>query len=158
MGFLAQLFGRKPSRIADARILHASQLVHVVGESFRQEAIHRISGTGSGPYLSELSGRALKIGEKDSNKRWFRAVLFCERDNEYDENAIAVHADGVGHVGYLSRDDATEYQPVFSALEALGASVAACPAFVTGAPEMPMSGVELCLSTPERVIRDLVEG
>ena len=83
--------------------------------------------------------------------------MFCERDNEFDENAIAVHADGVGHVGYLSRDDAIEYQPVFAALDALGASVAACPAFLTGAPEMTTWGVKLCLSEPDRILRDLTE-
>jgi hypothetical protein len=157
VGLLSRLFGRTPSRETSATTVHASQLVDVVGESFRQEAIHRISGTRSAPYLPELSGHALKVAETDSQKRWFRAALFCEGDNEFDENAIAVHADGVGHVGYLSRDDAIEYQPVFVALKVLGVSVAACPAFLTGAPEMATWGVKLCLSNPDRILRDLAE-
>jgi hypothetical protein len=160
VGFLSQLFGRTPSRTASATSVHASQLVAVVGESYRQDALRRISGTGSGPYLAELSGHALKRAQKPGpNERWFRAALFCERDNEYDENAIAVHADGAGHIGYLSRDDAIEYQPVFAALEALGSSVAACPAFLIGGePGKPSYGAMLCLSNPERIVRDLAEG
>lgn len=158
MGFLSQLFGRTPAGTSSATTLHPSQLVDVGGESYRQEAIHRISRTGSGPYVSELSGYALKVAQKDSEKRWFRAALFCERDNEFDENAIAVHADGIGHVGYLSSDDAIDYQPVFTALAGLGASVAACPAFLTGAPHRDTWGVKLCLSSPERIIRELAAG
>ena len=161
MGFLAQLFGRTPARSLNATTVHASQLVGIVGESHRQDTLRRISGTGCGPYLAELSGHALKVAEKeaDSNERWFRAALFCERANEYDENAIAVHADGVGHLGYLSAEDAMDYQPVFTALEALGSSVAACPAFlIGGVPGKPSYGVMLCLSSPDRIIRDLTDG
>jgi hypothetical protein len=31
-------------------------------------------------------------------------VLLSEPGNEHDTNAIAVHADGIGLLGYLSRD------------------------------------------------------
>jgi hypothetical protein len=83
-------------------------------------------------------------------------VLFCEPNNEYDGNAIAVHADGVGHLGYLSRDDAIDYQPVFAALGQRGYTVAVCPAFLIGGePDKPSYGVLLCLSSPDRVIEDL---
>ena len=87
-----------------------------------------------------------------------RAALFCERDNAHDQKAIAVHAVDVAHVGYLSRKDAVNYQPVFTALEAQGSAVAACPAFLIGGyPGKPSIGVMLCLSDPARIIRELDE-
>ena len=159
MGLLSQLFRGTPSRTTVATTLHASKLVDVVGESYCQDALHRISATGSSSYLAELSGHALKVAKIDSEKRWFRAALLCERDNEFDENAIAVHADGVGRVGYLRREAAVEYQPVFTALESLGGTVGACPAFLIGdgEPGISLYGVMLCLSKPDRIIRALAE-
>jgi hypothetical protein len=53
--------------------------------------------------------------------RWFQAALVPEPNNPHDRNAVAVYADGVGLIGYLSRDDAIEYQSVFVALRQRGA-------------------------------------
>ncbi len=39
------------------------------------------------------------------------AVLMPEPENDYDENAIAVHVSGAGVVGYLRRSDAAMYLP-----------------------------------------------
>ena len=70
------------------------------------------------------------------------ANKFKDEANPYDENAIAVHAHGVGQVGYLSRDDAFDYLDVFDALETHGVSVASCPAFLIGGePGKPFHGV-----------------
>jgi hypothetical protein len=90
--------------------------------------------------------------------RWFRAALIPEPGNEYDLNAIAVYADAVGMVGYLSRDDAIDYQPVFAALKEQGCTVGACPAYLVGGePGKPSYGAVLCLSGPDRVLRALDE-
>jgi len=161
MGLLDRLRGRtgsptSPSTSVKAVAVHASDLVEVVGESDRQDALRRITSTGSSSFLADLSGYARKVAERDPNGRWFRAVLFREPHNEYDENAIAVHADGVGQVGYLSRDDAISYRGVFEALATHGISVASCPAFLIGGEAgKPSYGVILCLSSPERIVRDL---
>jgi hypothetical protein len=84
--------------------------------------------------------------------------LVHEKANEYDRNAISVWADGVGLVGYLSRDDAADYQPIFAALRRHGCETASCPAFLIGGePAKPSYGVMLCLSSPEKVVSDLAE-
>jgi hypothetical protein len=158
MGFLSRLFGQKPSRTAEAMTLHASQLVEVVGESHRQGALTRVAASAgaAGPFLEDLSGRALKIAESELGKSWFRAVLVCEPGNKQDPNAVAVHADGVGLIGYLNRNDAIDYQPVFAALRARGCSAGSCPAFLIGGETgKPTFGVMLCLSSPEKIVIDL---
>ncbi len=161
MGFLARLFVRRPtSRTADAITLHAGQLLEVVGESHRQNALRQVASraTDCKPYLADLTGHARKIAEDESSRRWFRAVLVGEPDNKYDRNAIAVYADGVGHIGYLSRDDAVDYQPVFAALRARGSAAGTCPAMLIGGEPGKLSyGVMLCLSSPTRVLQDLNE-
>jgi hypothetical protein len=163
MGLLDKLLGRsaqpaQASLTVEVIQVHAGDVLSVVGESYRQDALRRIKPTDPAPFLDELTGHAREVAERDSNGRWFRAALFREPDNEYDENAIAVHADGVGHVGYLSRDDAIDYLPVFDALAARNVKVASCPAFLIGGePGKPSYGVMLCLSSPDRVIRNLDE-
>ena len=140
--------------------MHAGQLLEVVGESHRQDALRLVAtlATDSSPYLEALSGRARKIAEGEDRRRWFRAKLICEPDNRYDRNAIGVHADGVGLIGYLSRDDAVDYQPVFAALRARRCAVAACPAMLIGGePGKPSYGAMLCLSSPTKIVQDLDE-
>jgi hypothetical protein len=159
MGLLDRLLGRTTAGKAAAITVHAGDLVEVVGESYRQDALRRVAAiaTDGVPFLDELSGRPRKIAEEE-DRGWFRAVLVCDPSNEHDRNAIAVHADGVGHIGYLSRDDAVDYQPVFAALAGRGYSVASCPAFLIGGePGKPTYGALLCLSSPDRVIQDLRE-
>jgi hypothetical protein len=87
--------------------------------------------------------------------RWFRAALLREPDNPYDKNAIAVHGTGVGLIGYLDRQTALDYAPVFEELARQGYSVGACPAVLTGGGEGKSWGVVLCLSAPDAVIGDL---
>jgi hypothetical protein len=79
-----------------------------------------------------------------------------EPNNPVDANAIAVYADGVGLVGYLNRDDAIDYAPIFPELHKHGCNVGSCPAFLIGGePGKPSFGVLLCLSSPDEIVRDL---
>ena len=160
MGLFARMFGRTSARTVGALTLHASGLVEVVGESHRQETLKRLAAraTDATPLLADLSGRARKVAEAEPHRRWFRAALIREKDNKYDRNAVAVYSDGVGLVGFLNPDDAIDYQPVFAALEKDGCKVGSCPAYLIGGePGKPSYGVVLCLSSPERIIRDLAE-
>jgi hypothetical protein len=160
MGLLARLLGRATPRTAGAIAVHASGLVEVVGESRRQDALRRVAAraSGSAAFLDDLSGHALKIATNEPNGRWFRAVLSPEPGNPVDHNAIAVHADAVGMVGYLSRDDAIDYQPIFDALKKRRCTVASCPAFlIGGTKDKPSYGVMLCLSSATRIVQDLDE-
>ena len=118
MGFLSRLMGRPQSRTAAAMTVHAGALIAVVGESHRQDVLRRLAQqtTGSAEFLDDLSGRARKLADEKADGRWFRAALIREPSNEWDSNAIGVWADGVGLVGYLDRDDAIDYQPIFSAV------------------------------------------
>ncbi|HSI97048.1 MAG TPA: hypothetical protein VK926_01695 [Gaiellaceae bacterium] len=85
-------------------------------------------------------------------------MLVCESDNPVERNAIAVYADGVGHIGYLNRDDAIDYEPVFAALRKRGVTAGSCPAVLIGGEvDKPMLGVLLCLSSPTRIVQDLDE-
>jgi hypothetical protein len=160
MGLLDRFLGRQAAPSDTALALHAGDTLNVVGESYRQDLIARVaeSATDATPYLDEMSGKALAIAERYPERRWFRAVLFREPKNPHDTNAIAVHADGFGLVGYLSRDDAISYGPAFEELARQGGRYGSCPAFLTGG-ELEMSwGVVLALSSPTRLFRDLQEG
>lgn len=160
MGLLSRLIGRPQSRTAAAMTVHAGALLPVVGESHRQDVLRRLSErtTLSTEFLEDLSGRARKLADEKADGRWFRAALIREPSNEWDSNAIGVWADGVGMVGYLERDDAIDYQPIFDALERHGCNVASCPAFLIGGePGKPSYGVMLCLSSPELICSELAE-
>ena len=140
--------------------VHASGLVEIVGESYRQDALRRVAprATGSAPYLGDLSGHARKVAEREADGRWFRAILVREPNNPRDRNAIAVHADGGGHIGYLNRDDGIDFQIVFDALKRHNCTVAACPAFlIGGVPGKPSLGAMLCLSSAELICSDLAD-
>jgi hypothetical protein len=140
----------------DALTLHAGGMLSVVGESHRQDALDRVAGdaTGPEPYLEELKGRARAL-TREPDRLWFRAALLREPTNEYDPNAIAVHAAGVGLVGYLDRETALDFAPVFEELARQGYSVGACPAMLVGGTSGKSWGVVLCLSSPEAVLGDL---
>jgi hypothetical protein len=81
------------------------------------------------------------------------AVLMREPDNPKDPEAIAVHAQGGGKLGYLKREDAQRYGHVFQSLEKRGYDVAACPAMLNGGGDS--YGVVLAISAPGYVLRDL---
>jgi hypothetical protein len=95
----------------------------IVGESYRQGA------------LRELDGGRLQRGEEVN----FIVTLILEPDNAYDKNAIRVEIQGAAHVGYLSRDDAAEYQNVFRWLaerNVIGIARAKLIGGVTGKPSI----------------------
>jgi HIRAN domain-containing protein len=140
----------------EALTLHAGGTLSVVGESHRQEALARVAeaGTGPEPYLEDLKGRARSL-TREPGRLWFRAALLPEPTNEYDPNAIAVHAVGVGLVGYLDRETALDFAPVFEELARQGYAVGSCPAMLMGGTSGKSWGVVLCLSSPEAVLGDL---
>jgi hypothetical protein len=156
VGFFTRRRKAEKSRTSEALTLHAAGTVEVVGESFRQDALEHVAkvATGPEPYLAELKGRA-RSRTQNPKLLWFRAALLREPDNPHDQNAIAVHASGVGRVGYLDRETAIRYLPVFDELARRGCEIGACPAFLTGQPGVTTLGVVLCLSSPEAVIGDL---
>ena len=121
----------------DALGLYAGGTLQIVGESHYQKALTDVSriATNAEPYLPELKGRARSRAQVDKDRLWFRAALFRQPDNPYDPDAIAVHADGVGLIGYLDRDAAREYGPVFEELDRKGYKIGACPAMLTGGGE-----------------------
>jgi HIRAN domain len=82
------------------------------------------------------------------------AVLVREPDNPKDRDAIAVHAQGGGKLGYLTRENAHRYGQVFESLEKRGYEAAACPAMLTGGGGESY-GVVLAISAPGYVLRDL---
>ena len=86
---------------------------------------------------------------------WFQAVLVRGPNNQYDQNAIAVHGPS-GKVGHLSRDDALDYQDVLLDIEARGSQAGACSAFVRQA-NNGMWGVVLALSSPDICLDELAE-
>lgn len=160
MGFLDRILGRTPKpsavRKLDAAIVHAGGLLSVVGESHRQDALRALSQqtTDAGPYREELVDYAAEVAESEPDRRWFRAVLVREPDNPVDAEAVAVHAQGGGLLGYLSRDDARRYAQVFRSLEKRGFEAAACPAMLMGGGDKSY-GVVLAISAPGYVLNAL---
>lgn len=141
----------------DALTLYAGGTRAIVGESHYQDTLAKVAriATSVESYLPELKGRARGVATRQPDRRWFRAVLFREPHNPYDSQAVAVHAAGVGLVGYLDRDAAREYAPVFDELERQGYSVGACPAMLTGGGPGKSWGVVLCVSAADTVLSDL---
>jgi HIRAN domain len=82
---------------------------NIVGESHYQGRLRNIS----------MSGRS------------FAAVLMPEPTNPFDPRAIRVVADGADTIGYLSKEDAVHYSPVFELL-AQHKRVGTCRAQLTG--------------------------
>jgi hypothetical protein len=158
--FLNRMLGRTPKpgdpRKLDAAIVHAGGLLSVVGESHRQNELRVLASrtTDASPYREELVDYAAEVAESEPDRRWFRAVLVREPDNPHDPEAIAVHAQGGGLLGYLSRDDARRYAQVFTSLEKRGFEAAACPAMLIGGGAKSY-GVVLAISAPGYVLHDL---
>jgi hypothetical protein len=158
MGFLKRPRGGSGERLQamDALALHAGGMLSVVGESRRQNALARVARNATGrSRISPNSRAALGVRRGRRGGLWFRAALLREPDNPYDESAIAVHATGVGLIGYLDRETALDYAPVFEELARQGCSVGACPAMLIGGGEDKSWGAVLCLSSPDAVIGDL---
>lgn len=86
----------------------------IVGESNYQDAIKRLAGD---------HGTKSSAGE-------FRALLIPE-DNPHDHLAVRVDGEGVGTIGYMSRDDARSFRRRLAAKK-LGDSVTVCSAVTAG--------------------------
>lgn len=161
VGFLGRLLGREPApkveRTRSLCAVHAGSLLGIVGESYRQEALREVARgtTDASAFLSDLCDYALDVAEAEPDRRWFRAVLVPEPENPKDSNAIAVYAEGGGHVGYLKREDAIGYREVFASLKKRGYEGAVCPAMLTGGWPGKSHGVVLALSSPGHVMGDL---
>lgn len=89
-------------------------VLEAVGEASYQEPLVRITGS-----LAWEDVRCEVL-----------AALVPEPDNAFDENAIAVQVNAET-VGYLSRGDAIDYQPLVGELAAHG-MVATCEAMICG--------------------------
>jgi HIRAN domain len=160
VGFLDRVLGRTPApgsvRKLDAAIVHAGGLLGIVGESHRQDALGVLSRqtTDASPYRDELVDYAAEVADDEPERRWFRAVLVREPDNPHDPEAVAVHAQGGGLLGYLKREDARRYAQVFRSLEKRGFEAAACPTMLMGGGAKSY-GVVLAISAPGYVLHAL---
>jgi len=158
VSFLDRIRGKRDvPRKVDALTLHAGGTLSVVGESYRQDVLARVAADArdARPFLPDLKGKARGIAHKETDRKWFRAALFREPSNPHDPNAVAVHAAGYGLIGYLDREAAIDYAPVFVELERHGVKIGACPAMLTGGGQGRSWGVVLCISSPEAVLSDL---
>jgi len=118
------------------------------GEDFHFDIV------GAGSYLATLRKAA---GDRLANGETvvLTALVIPEPNNQYDPNAIAVHLEGFGKVGYFSRGDAEEWRAVAQALIARGA-VGTCEAWLMGGTaEKKNIGVRLSLKEPDEIEEDL---
>jgi hypothetical protein len=94
--------------------------IEIVGESFHADYI-----------------RALRRRYRDGD---FEIVLVPEPENQYDHNAVAIYVDGAP-VGHLSRQMATEWQPMVAAATAEGFVICGTATIWGGTPDKPNLGV-----------------
>ena len=157
MGMLDRLTGQlRRTSTTNVLSVRGSMLLTVVGESYRQDTLRAVArvATDATPFLEQLDEDAFEPGRSD-DRRWFRAALLREPANPQDPNTVAIHATGVGLVGYLSREDAARYQPVFLSAEERGFGALACPAILTGGEGWRDFGVVLAFSAPGSILRRL---
>ena len=156
MGFLKRLFGGSNTRAFKAQVTYFKRVrddaaVQVVGETYRQENV--ASARPPGP-------DDLPPGLPPPPPGLFKAMIIPDPTNRYDANAIGVHLWAGGSwalAGYLSRDDAVAYGPVFRHLAGDAGSLA--PAISCDAArvsERGEMGVVLHLGTPGECIAELV--
>lgn len=150
MGFLRRLFGGGAPKMVqiDAWMMkpaRADATVEVVGESFHQHALLRLSGgrTPDGPAEREQL-----------------AILFPEPENQHDRNAISARIDG-RPVGYLPRELAAAYQPVVRYAASKGRKIACDAELIGGWDDGRGSkgsfGVVLHLGSPMESMLDCIE-
>jgi HIRAN domain len=146
----------EPALKLNACLVHAGGLLGIVGESYRQDELRALSRrtTDAGRFRADLAAYAAEVADDEPDRRWFLAVLVREPDNPKDPEAVAVHAEGGGKLGYLNRDDARRYAQVFRSLEKRGYDAAACPAMLNGGGEKSF-GVVLAISAPGPILNDL---
>ncbi len=119
----------------------SKNVVDLVGESYRQEALERIGGRGPNGVLrpDQLAG------------------LLPEPSNPVDAEAVQVQVDG-DLVGYLGRPDARAYRPILDRLAAHGLGMG-CHARLTGGwdrgDDRGSIGVRLLVGTPADLWREV---
>lgn len=155
MSLLRRLFGEKPSHQVFLTATYFKKTrdessVEVVGEAYRQQDV--LAARPPGP--SELPP-----GLPPPPEGFYKAMLVPEPTNAYDRNAVLVSAWAGGtwtQVGYLSRDDAVRYQPVFHHLgKALSDTSPAITCDAALVPERDGTGVVLHLGTPGECAAEL---
>lgn len=155
MGFLRRIFsGSTPAQEVELRPHWFTRIrddakLEVVGEAYRQENFAKVRPPGPDD---------LPPGLPAPPAGYYKAMLLPEPTNEYDRNAIAVHlwaGASWSMCGYLSRDDAAAFQPLFSYLARGGGrpAVAVDAAVVN---ERDGLGVVLHLGSPAECIADLI--
>lgn len=111
----------------------------IVGEGYYGVEIRRIAGR------PQAQGTCVE----------FTVTLLPEPTNQYDPNAVMVLSDRGKTIGYLSREHAVEYAPVFTALAAHG-QVAQCRAKMFGGTKAkPNIGVWLDIDPVEELLARL---
>ena len=109
-------------------------------------------GGGSFGIVGESHYQATIRHTMEADGRSFVPMLVREPDNPYDGNAVAVHS-AHGLLGYVSRDDAPDWQPLLQALEERGYDAAACGGRVVGGePGKPSLGVMVDAPPPQDIV------
>ena len=156
MGFLRRLLGGTATRSMNFNVTYFRRVrddaaVQVVGEAYRQGNV--ASARPPGP-------EDLPPGLPAPPTGYFKALLAPEPPNQYDRNAIGVFLWAGGTwalAGYLSREEAIAYQPVFRYLaRATGGSTPAISCDAAQVSERGGVGVVLHLGTPGECIAELV--
>jgi hypothetical protein len=129
------------------------------------DATHRDLGRGRGSFSMGMKGascrqaalHALDAGRLQRGDHvTFTATLIPEPTNPVDANAVMVSIQGGAQVGYLSKEDAVWYRPVFAALTAQHLIGVARARLIGGVvPDKPSIGVVLDLIEPVELLRNL---
>ena len=125
--------------------------VDVVGEAYRQELVRRAMPPGP---------QDLPPGLPPPPQGYYKAVVAPEPANQYDPNAIRVAlwaGKAWAHCGYLSRENAMDYQPLFRHLASTsGGTIPAIACDAALVSERGATGVVLHLGSPGECIAELV--
>jgi hypothetical protein len=156
MGFLRRLVGGTSTRGLNVNVnyfrrVRDAAVVQVVGEAYRQSSVARARQPGPND---------LPPGLPAPPAGYFKAMLIAEPSNQYDSNAIAVYLWAGGawsQAGYLSRQDASAYQPLFRHLaRSAGVSPPGIACDAASVSERGGIGMVLHLGTPGECIAELV--
>jgi hypothetical protein len=129
------LFRKKPQKVFPSLVeLAGGAHCAVAGESHYKDALDRTRDV---------------CWADDEDERVFGAALVHEPDNPFDENAIGVSS-SCGRLGYLPREEAVLYRPLFEEIRRRGYDGGTCEAVMRGGTVgKPNIGIVLRLSRPE---------
>ena len=149
MGFLRRVLGGTPA--VDITV----EAYMVVPD--RKDAVLDVVGEQS--YQDNILAASRGRDQDGPFKKQHVALLRLEPDNRYDRNAVCVWIEG-RRVGYLSREDAVRYGPVFRWAAVRDHSIA-CEAFLTGGwdrgrSDQGSAGVVLHLGSPGETLMDVM--